>query len=320
MEKERNNRLRHVEKIVQSLLLFILIILIFAMMLSVKKIQGTARIVNYTGIVRGATQRLVKLEITGYERQYLINYLDYILISLQHGDNQYQLVKLEDADYQESLSNQLEYWEKLKDEITNVRSVGYENTDIVEISEKYYYFADKTVSAAEQYSEECASHISTIELMSIICIVGIVAILLKHSIIEVQMAKANKALKKKAYIDIYTGLPNRSRCEEILNNSKPVTDSVCCIMFDLNNLKAVNDSLGHMAGDTMILNFAHILQAVIPKTDFVGRYGGDEFIAVLTDTDEKRVNAILNTMNAIIAQSNLANPDKIGRASCRERV
>ena len=45
-------------------------------------------------------------------------------------------------------------------------------------------------------------------------------------------------------------------------------------MFDLNNLKTVNDTMGHSAGDQLILNFAKLLCSVIPEKDFVGRYGG----------------------------------------------
>ena len=51
-----------------------------------------------------------------------------------------------------------------------------------------------------------------------------------------------------------------------------ITDPTACIMFDLNNLKTVNDTMGHSAGDQLILNFAKLLRSVIPEKDFVGRY------------------------------------------------
>ena len=46
-------------------------------------------------------------------------------------------------------------------------------------------------------------------------------------------------------------------------------------MFDLNNLKKINDAMGHQAGDDMIKGFAHLLRKATPPSDFVGRYGGD---------------------------------------------
>ena len=46
-------------------------------------------------------------------------------------------------------------YEELKEEIQKVREDGYENTDIIEMSENYFYLADETVSAAEEYSQYC---------------------------------------------------------------------------------------------------------------------------------------------------------------------
>lgn len=92
---------------------------------------------------------------------------------------------------------------------------------------------------------------------------------------------------------MHTGLPNKSRCEDLLNTSGFITEPLCFVMFDLNNLKEVNDTLGHAAGDSMIANFAHILRKVVPEKDFVGRYGGDEFIAILYDTTSAQADELL---------------------------
>ena len=51
--------------------------------------------------------------------------------------------------------------------------------------------------------------------------------------------------------------------------------------------------MGHSAGDQLILNFAKLLCSVIPEKDFVGRYGGDEFIAVIYHTSEAEIKEIL---------------------------
>ena len=67
-------------------------------------------------------------------------------------------------------------------------------------------------------------------------------------------------------------------------------------MFDLNNLKTVNDTMGHSAGDQLILNFARLLRNVIPEKDFVGRYGGDEFMAVIYHTSQTEVEEILKCL------------------------
>lgn len=61
---------------------------------------------------------------------------------------------------------------------------------------------------------------------------------------------------QKAYIDLHTGLPNKSKCEELFHNVEFIKTPTACIVFDMNNLKRVNDSLGHSIGDQLILNFA----------------------------------------------------------------
>ena len=64
-------------------------------------------------MVRGATQREVKLEITGNQNDELIKYLDDILLGLRYQDGYYNLVKLNDEEYQGKLKIQSDYWDKL---------------------------------------------------------------------------------------------------------------------------------------------------------------------------------------------------------------
>lgn len=80
MKKEQRRNLG--EKIAQGILLIVLITLTIFMMSDVKKIQGNARVINYAGIIRGATQREIKLEISGNENDVLIKYLDDIFYGL----------------------------------------------------------------------------------------------------------------------------------------------------------------------------------------------------------------------------------------------
>ena len=69
--------------IIQSVLILILVVLIIFMMIQIIRLQGTARVINYAGLVRGATQREVKLEITGNQNEELIKYLDDIFLGLR---------------------------------------------------------------------------------------------------------------------------------------------------------------------------------------------------------------------------------------------
>ena len=222
--------------------------------------------------------------------------MDDILLGLRYQDGHYDLVELHDEEYQKKLQIQSDYWDKLKTEIESVKNKGYENTDIVNMSEIYFTMADETVSAAESYSEKLAIKIRIIELLSALDMLSLVILVIMQTLRAMQMAMQNRLLEQKAFIDAHTGLPNKSACNELLNKKDIITAPTACIMFDLNNLKIVNDTRGHSAGDQLIMNFAKLLRSVIPEKDFVGRYGGDEFIAVIYHTSEAEIKEILKSL------------------------
>ena len=176
--KLKNKKSRNIIGIIQSCLIFALVILVIFMLIQINRLQGTARVINYAGLVRGATQREVKLEITGSQNDELIKYLDDILSGLKYQDGNYDLIKLQDKEYQDKLQVQIDYWNKIKKEIEAVRSNGYENTDIVNMSETYFKLADDTVSAAENYSEKIATKIRTIELLSVLDMLCLVILII----------------------------------------------------------------------------------------------------------------------------------------------
>lgn len=68
-------------------------------------------------------------------------------------------------------------------------------------------------------------------------------------------------------------------------------------VVDLNNLKCANDTYGHAVGDQLITNFARLLRNAIPAKDFVGRYGGDEFIAIITQTTKNEILKIMDEVH-----------------------
>ena len=252
--KKQSEKQKQIVPVIQSGLILILVVFVIFMMVQIQRLQGTARVINYAGLVRGATQREVKLEITKEESDELIRYLDDILDGLKYGNGNYHLTRLPNKDYQSKLDMQIEYWQELKNEIYKVREKGYEATDVVEMSERYFSYADDTVSAAETYSEMIADKIRMLEYLSAFDMVLLIGLIIEQYFLSKKIAKANKLLKKKAYLDVHTELPNKSRCEELLQNSEFLSKSTVCLMFDLNNLKIVNDSLGHAAGDSLISN------------------------------------------------------------------
>ena len=111
-------------------------------------------------------------------------------------------------------------------------------------------------------------------------------------------------INQQASIDYGTGLYNRSRCSELIKDDTVLEEHMCFMMFDLNQLKAVNDTLGHEAGDGMILRFAEALRQNIPASAFLGRYGGDEFIALIGDCTREKALDILAAVDVTVREDN----------------
>lgn len=88
-------------------------------------------------------------------------------------------------------------------------------------------------------------------------------------------------VERLASVDSLTGLQNRRRIEEGLELRISQRQPFAVLIFDLNAFKQVNDTYGHTAGDDVLRQFAGELQAAFRPGDDVGRWGGDEFIAVL---------------------------------------
>ena len=110
----------------------------------------------------------------------------------------------------------------------------------------------------------------------------------------IQRARFEEALRSAALHDELTGLPSRRLLEELVAEALATTSSLPAVLFiDLDGFKQVNDTLGHAAGDVLLTQVGQRLAGVIREGDVIGRFGGDEFIAVahVHDIDEAAVIA-----------------------------
>jgi diguanylate cyclase (GGDEF)-like protein len=108
-------------------------------------------------------------------------------------------------------------------------------------------------------------------------------------------------LHKRANYDSLTGLANRYCLNQKLNELVTKPNSRFAIVFvDIDHFKEINDTLGHYAGDQLIIQIGKRLQSCLRENDLLGRLGGDEF-AIIINTSDDRLTAIVERMHSSIS-------------------
>lgn len=173
--------------------------IIFMIMSMVGKIQGTARVINYAGLVRGGTQRMVKLEISGEPQDKMYETISSYIEGLRYGSDKLNFVRLADKDFQNKMDELAQcFEEELRSELLLVREKGYENTDIISKSEHFFQICDEAVSYAEVYSQKKATALDKLEKVVLADILGLVLIIGTELVKAVRFAAQNRILQKKS--------------------------------------------------------------------------------------------------------------------------
>ncbi len=108
--------------------------------------------------------------------------------------------------------------------------------------------------------------------------------------LQSELLEAKKKLEVQSRIDPLTGVLNRrailSQIGRELSRAKRENTQISISMLDLDHFKTINDTYGHLAGDTVLRECMHRAQSAVRQYDSVGRFGGEEFIVVLPGADE----------------------------------
>ena len=117
--------------------------------------------------------------------------------------------------------------------------------------------------------------------------------------------KKENYLKRIAQEDSLTGLLNHKmitkRVDEELNRCRRYNTPMACLMVDIDYFKPINDNFGHQIGDRMLKQIAGFLNKLLRNTDLLGRYGGDEFLIILTGTEQSGAFVVAERIRETIA-------------------
>lgn len=119
---------------------------------------------------------------------------------------------------------------------------------------------------------------------------------LRNNEIHRELFVANVKLQEMIEKDYLTGLYNmRSMYDRIdfeLKRARRFKRNISCIMIDMDHFKKVNDNHDHLFGSFVLKEVGHLIKENLREIDFAARYGGDEFLVVLTETDEKGTQVV----------------------------
>lgn len=247
---------------------------------SISKVQSYGTLINYLGIARGATQRLVKLELQQQPHDELIAYIDDIIYDLKNTDGKYGLEKIPNVDYQQQFSALNTLWHRVKSNIYAVRQNPANSPLLLQSSEVHFEIANNTVFAADNYTTS-KSHQLT--LLSALMLAGIIIMWIALFMVYLRklysLESSNKTLYDITTKDPLTGAYNfetfKKKAQKLLTQT---TKNYSLSYVDFADFKYINDVFGYKYGDEILINYAATISNELRTGEVLGRVSADNFV------------------------------------------
>ncbi|MEW4412248.1 bifunctional diguanylate cyclase/phosphodiesterase [Clostridium sp. AN503] len=277
MKKKKMLQLYTVMWLVAILVLFALLI----------QTAGDARIINYSGIVRGATQKLVKEELNGQQDDELIARLDGIISNLQTGKGEYKLARSRSRTYQVQLAELKLVWEDIKEDIGLIRDGENVEDQLYELSQRHFELADRLVMCAERDSNN--------RLIRFSLLYG-VSLALSVTVFSTQIQRHQREQEILLSEDKLTGLYNRYGFEEAAADRLRRKDKrrYMIVEFDIDKFKSINNTCGYVAGDSLLQAVAEAVRD-LEEDAICARINADDFVILM----EQKENALPRLQSAL---------------------
>jgi diguanylate cyclase (GGDEF)-like protein len=138
------------------------------------------------------------------------------------------------------------------------------------------------------------------------------ASLASHAAVALENARLHRIVERQALNDVLTGLANRRACEEALSAEIARADRMgtpfALVVADLDDFKLVNDNHGHPAGDVVLREFAAVLLESVRESDLAGRFGGEEFVLLLSGTSAEGAAELAERVRIRLSQRTILAP------------
>lgn len=243
------------------------------------EIRDYGTLINYVGIVRGATQRLCKLELMAQPDDELKEYINDILVELDTGEGEYGLIYIDDEIFRNDLAQLIVIWDDIQDDITAVRQ-GASTDKLIIDSEIHFEVANNTVFAAEHFSTaQSNSLLAMLVILSGVALLTWSVILIFYLRSMVALQRNNRRLSIVAYRDNLTGANNRQKFViDTTNILRYIKNNFAFIYIDIEHFKYINDVFGYRFGDEVLKEYSKILAKSLKRGEAFARNNADSFI------------------------------------------
>jgi len=285
MKSPQKKRLSSYLMMLSIIILGLGVVMSFFIFSTEENLKHDARIINETGTIRGAIQRVTKFTLSGSFHQaneltrqinILINH--YIQIEIIHQSQTTGKVAIK------PMQNLKDNWKSLESMIQAYQATPSPllKNKIFHQSEKCWHAADGVVLHAQLATEY---KVGGIRMFYIILILnGLTTILVLFLVLKYVRHK----LEYDTSHDPLTQLYNRRSYDDFINSeisrSRRYHSSLSLILFDVDYFKKINDQFGHDRGDTVLINIAQIVTGSIRQSDALFRIGGEEFAIISPET------------------------------------
>jgi diguanylate cyclase (GGDEF)-like protein len=136
---------------------------------------------------------------------------------------------------------------------------------------------------------------------------ALMVLLVGHQAKKMELQNINKALSIQASVDGLTGVYNRQKFEALLKEKHQgfvrYRHPMSLVMFDVDNFKSINDERGHLFGDQILKEITSVIREALRTTDIFARWGGEEFIILLPETDRPGAYQLAQKLRQLLENS-----------------